>query len=173
MAELFASAENEEKANQIIRLYNQYLSRDPLQSGLDDWLATGQSIEEIEQGIANSAEASFVSKFIEGTGRVPDADEREYLLISQQGNQQVIDSFIDQVAEEEGYDPLASTADDDTTADSTGGGVSAGSDIGDTTAGNEGSVDVDTGERLYDYAPPRETGGSQIFIGAITQSKLR
>ena len=94
MAELFASAENEEKANQIIRLYNQYLRRDPLQSGLDDWLATGQSIEEIEQGIANSAEASFVSKFIEGTGRVPDADEREYLLISQQGNQQVIDSFI-------------------------------------------------------------------------------
>ena len=50
MAELFVtSKELEDKANQIIRLYNKYLGRDPLQSGLDGWLATGQTISKLNR----------------------------------------------------------------------------------------------------------------------------
>ena len=63
MAELFATAENENTANEIIKLYNTYLGRDPLQGGIDAWLATGQSIEQIEQGIANSPEAAVFQTF--------------------------------------------------------------------------------------------------------------
>lgn len=123
MALTVASADLVDKGNQIIQLYNKYLGRDPLQSGLDGWLATGQSIEEIEQGIANSPEASVVAKFSEGAGRLPDERERQFLVVEQPLAD--VDAFVEQVAEEEGYDPLADTTVDDTTAD-TG--------LGDTTS---------------------------------------
>ena len=66
-----ASADLQDKGNQIIQLYNKYLGRDPLQGGLDGWLATGQSIERIEQGIANSPEAAVFQTFNETIGRDP------------------------------------------------------------------------------------------------------
>mgnify|MGYP003343765341 CR=1 FL=1 len=69
-----------DKGNQIIQLYNQYLGRDPLQGGLDGWLATGQSIEQIEQGIANSPEAGVFQTFNETVGRDPTMEERDYFV---------------------------------------------------------------------------------------------
>lgn len=134
-------------AAEISALYNKYLGRDPLQSGIDAWLATGQSIEQIEQGIANSPEASVVTKFTEGAGRLPSDQERQYLVVDQPAIN--VDAFVDQVAEEEGYDPLASTIDADTTADDT---------TADTTSGQ---ITSETGNRLYDYTNQREDGGSQ------------
>ena len=56
---------------EISALYNQYLGRDPLQSGVDAWLATGQSIEQIKQGIANSPEAAVFQTFNATIGRDP------------------------------------------------------------------------------------------------------
>ena len=89
MAELFATAENEDKANNIIKLYNQYLGRDPLQGGLDAWLATGQSIEQIEQGIANSPEAGVFQVFNETVGRDPTMEERDYYVNVNPANAEV------------------------------------------------------------------------------------
>ena len=115
MALTVASADLVDKGNQIIQLYNKYLGRDPLQGGLDYWIGTGETIEQIESNIAISKEAQVVTAFKEGAGRLPDNDERQFLVNEQP--QADIGAFVSQVAEEEGYDPLADTVDDDTTSD--------------------------------------------------------
>jgi hypothetical protein len=148
-------------AAEISALYNKYLGRDPLQGGLDYWLGTGQTIQEIEYNISVSREAQVVDAFKENAGRLPDNDERQFLVNEQP--QADIGAFVGQVAEEEGYDPLADTIDDDTTAD-------------DTTAG--GSSTPDDGERLYDYTNQREDGGSQNlywnnYSREVTASELQ
>jgi hypothetical protein len=75
-----ASEELVDTGNEIIQLYNKYLGRDPLQGGLDAWLNTGQSIEQIEQGIANSPEAAVFETFNETIGRNPTMEERDFYV---------------------------------------------------------------------------------------------
>ena len=126
MAELFATAENEEKANEIIKLYNKYLGRDPLQSGIDGWLATNQSIEQIEQGIANSKEAAVFEIYNDTMGRDPTAGERNYFVNVSAAPIEIIEGLLSDTDEAQAFqtqqqldeaDLLADTIDADTTAD--------------------------------------------------------
>jgi hypothetical protein len=81
---------------EISNLYNQYLGRDPLQSGVDAWLSTGQSIDQIEQGIANSPEAAVYETYQETLGREPEMEERKAWVteINNTGSiQQAVDSI--------------------------------------------------------------------------------
>ncbi len=138
MAELFvASEELEDKGNEIIKLYNQYLGRDPLQGGLDGWLATGQSIEQIEQGIASSQEAAVFETFNETMGRDPTMGERDYFVNVNPAPIENIEAVLSNSPEAQQFqtqqqldetDLLADTVDDDTTA---------GLSLDDTTVGGE------------------------------------
>lgn len=128
MAELFATAENEDKANEIIKLYNQYLGRDPLQGGIDGWLATNQSIEQIEQGIANSQEAAVFQTFNETVGRDPTMEERDFFVNVNPAPIENIEEVLSNTQEAQQFqtqqqldetDLLADTIDDDTTLDDT------------------------------------------------------
>ena len=129
MAELFvASEELEDKGNQIIRLYNQYLGRDPLQGGLDGWLATGQSIEQIEQGIANSPEAGVFQTFNETIGRDPTMEERDYFVNVNPAPIEAVEEVLSNTQEAQQFqaqqqldetDMLADTTADDTILDDT------------------------------------------------------
>ena len=128
MAELFATAENEEKANEIIKLYNQYLGRDPLQGGIDGWLATNQSIEQIEQGIANSQEAAVFQTFNSTIGRDPTMDERDFFVNVNPASIEAVEEVLSNTQEAQQFqtqqqldetDLLADTIDDDTTLDDT------------------------------------------------------
>ena len=126
MAELFATAENEDTANEIIKLYNTYLGRDPLQGGLDGWLATGQSIEQIEQGIANSPEAAVFQTFNETVGRDPTMEERDFYVNVNPAPIEIVEQVLSGTQEAQEFqtqqqldetDMLADTTADDTTAD--------------------------------------------------------
>ena len=128
MAELFATAENEEKANEIIKLYNQYLGRDPLQGGIDGWLATNQSIEQIEQGIANSPEAAVFQTFNSTIGRDPTMEERDFFVNVNPAPIENIEEVLSNTQEAQQFqtqqqldqtDMLADTTADDTTLDDT------------------------------------------------------
>ena len=128
MAELFATAENEEKANEIIKLYNKYLGRDPLQGGIDGWLATNQSIEQIEQGIANSPEAAVFQTFNSTIGRDPTMEERDFFVNVNPAPIENIEEVLSNTQEAQQFqtqqqldetDLLADTIDDDTTLDDT------------------------------------------------------
>lgn len=127
MAELFATAENEDTANEIIKLYNTYLGRDPLQGGIDAWLATGQSIEQIEQGIANSPEAAVFQTFNETVGRDPTMEERDFYVNVNPAPIEIIEEVLSGTQEAQQFqtqqqldetDMLVDTTADDTTVDS-------------------------------------------------------
>jgi len=126
MAELFATAENEDKANEIIKLYNQYLGRDPLQGGIDGWLATNQSIEQIEQGIANSPEAAVFQTFNSTIGRDPTMEERDFFVNVSPSSADVVEEVLSNTQEAQQFqtqqqldetDLLVDTTADDTTLD--------------------------------------------------------
>ena len=127
MAELFvASEELEDTGNEIIKLYNKYLGRDPLQGGLDAWLATGQSIEQIEQGIANSPEAAVFQTFNETIGRDPTMEERDFYVNVNPAPIEIVEQVLSGTQEAQEFqtqqqldqtDMLADTTADDTTAD--------------------------------------------------------
>ncbi len=127
MAELFvASEELVDTGNEIIKLYNKYLGRDPLQGGLDGWLATGQSIEQIEQGIANSPEAAVFQAFNETVGRDPTMEERDFYVNVNPAPIEVVEEVLSGTQEAQEFqtqqqldqtDMLADTTADDTTVD--------------------------------------------------------
>ena len=140
-------------AAEISALYNKYLGRDPLQSGVDAWLATNQSINQIEQGIANSPEAAVFQAFNNTMGRDPTMDEREYFVNTNPASIDVIETVLSTTPEAKALqtgnqlaetDLLTDTTADDTTAD-------------DTTI--ENTVNTQTnedGERLYYWVPSGE-----------------
>jgi hypothetical protein len=122
------SADLVDKGNQIIQLYNQYLGRDPLQGGLDSWLATGQSIEQIEQGIANSPEAGVFQAFNETVGRDPTIEERDYFVNVNPAPIEAVEEVLSNTQEAQQFqtqqqldqtDMLADTTAGDTTVDTT------------------------------------------------------
>jgi|5B_taG_2_1085324.scaffolds.fasta_scaffold00770_11 Ca2+-binding RTX toxin-like protein len=129
MAELFvASEELEDTGNEIIKLYNKYLGRDPLQGGLDGWLATGQSIEQIEQGIANSPEAAVFQTFNSTIGRDPTMEERDFYVNVNPAPIEVVEEVLSGTQEAQEFqtqqqldqtDMLSDTTADDTTLDDT------------------------------------------------------
>jgi hypothetical protein len=129
MAKLFvASEELEDTGNEIIQLYNKYLGRDPLQGGLDAWLNTGQSIEQIEQGIANSPEAAVFETFNETIGRDPTMEERDFYVNVNPAPITAIKEVLSNTQEAQEFqtqqqldeiDLLVDTTADDTTADTT------------------------------------------------------
>ena len=115
-------------AAEISALYNKYLGRDPLQSGVDAWLATNQSINQIEQGIANSPEAAVFQAFNNTMGRDPTMDEREYFVNTNPASIDVIETVLSTTPEAKALqtgnqlaetDLLTDTTADDTTADDT------------------------------------------------------
>ena len=63
-------------AEDITKLYQEYLGREPLQSGIDAWLATGQSLVEIATGISQSPEAHVYRTYQQTLGREPEMEER-------------------------------------------------------------------------------------------------
>ena len=171
MAELFvASEELEDKGNEIIKLYNKYLGRDPLQGGLDGWLATNQSIEQIEQGIANSQEAAVFQTFNETVGRDPTMEERDFFVNVNPAPIENIEEVLSNTQEAQQFqaqqqldetDLLADTIDDDTTAGST---------LDDTTINTASPepVDIktnDQGERLYYWVPSGEMNNTTGSFG--------
>jgi hypothetical protein len=114
---------------EISVLYNKYLGRDPLQSGIEAWLATGQSIDQIEQGIANSPEAAIVNAYQDSLGRTPSMDERRF-WVNQSGldtassvtaiqNSEEAQQFQQQQQAEENKEEEIVDIFDDTTADDT------------------------------------------------------
>ena len=121
-----------DKGNQIIQLYNQYLGRDPLQGGLDGWLATGQSIEQIEQGIANSPEAGVFQTFNETIGRDPTMEERDYFVNVNPAPIEAVEEVLSNTQEAQQFQTQQQLDETDMLADTT-----AGSTLDDTTVGGE------------------------------------
>ena len=121
-----------DKGNQIIQLYNQYLGRDPLQGGLDGWLATGQSIEQIEQGIANSPEAGVFQTFNETVGRDPTMEERDYFVNVNPAPIEVVEGLLSNLPEAKEFQAQQQLDETDLLADTT-----AGSTLDDTTVDSE------------------------------------
>jgi hypothetical protein len=113
-------------AAEISTLYNKYLGRDPLQSGIDAWLATGQNIEQIEQGIANSPEAAVRETFSETIGRDPTMEERDFFVNVNPTPIEVVQQVLSGTQEAQQFqtqqqldetDMLADTTAEDTTAE--------------------------------------------------------
>ena len=105
----------------------------PCRAGIDGWLATGQSIEQIEQGIANSPEAGVFQTFNETIGRDPTMEERDFFVNVSPAPIEILkrsyltrrkQNFSTQQQLDE-TDLLADTTADDTTLDDTtvGGGT--------------------------------------------------
>ena len=156
-------------AAEISALYNKYLGRDPLQSGVDAWLATNQSIDQIEQGIANSPEAAVFQAFNSTMGRDPTMEEREYFVNTNPASIGVIETVLAKTPEAKALqignelaetDLLVDTTVDDTTTDLAG---NTGAVVGDlqytNTLKNEvplGEKYNDAGERLYYWVPSGE-----------------
>jgi len=156
-------------AVEISALYNKYLGRDPLQSGLDAWLATGQSIEQIEQGIANSPEAAVFQVFNETVGRDPTMEERDYFVNVNPSSAEIVEKVLSNTKEAQEYqtqqqldetDLLTdTTADDTTTEDIT---------VEDTTAED---VVADTDDKdSYTVITSRAKGGANNPFGGSATS---
>lgn len=64
-------------ADDIKKLYQEYLGREPLQSGIDAWLATGQSLVKVAAGISQSPEAAVYRAYQQTLGREPEMEERQ------------------------------------------------------------------------------------------------
>ena len=119
-------------AAQISTLYNKYLGRDPLQSGIDAWLATGQSIEQIEQGIANSPEAGVFQAFNETVGRDPTMEERDYFVNVNPAPIEAVEEVLSNLPEAKEFQAQQQLDETDLLADTT-----AGSTLDDTTVDGE------------------------------------
>ena len=130
-----------DKGNQIIQLYNQYLGRDPLQGGLDGWLATGQSIEQIEQGIANSPEAGVFQTFNETIGRDPTMEERDYFVNVNPAPIEAVEEVLSNTQEAQQFQTQQQLDETDLLADTT-----AGSTLDDTTVGGETEIAFPTAD---------------------------
>jgi len=113
-------------AAEISALYNKYLGRDPLQSGIDAWIATGQNIEQIEQGIANSPEAAVYETYQATVGRKPTMEEREFYVNVNPAPIEIVEQVLSGTQEAQEFqtqqqldetDMLADTTADDTTVD--------------------------------------------------------
>ena len=63
-------------AEDIKKLYREYLGREPLQSGIDAWQATGQPLSQIATGISQSPEAAVYRTYQQTLGRDPEMEER-------------------------------------------------------------------------------------------------
>ena len=119
-------------AAQISTLYNKYLGRDPLQGGIDAWLATGQSIEQIEQGIANSPEAGVFQAFNETVGRDPTMEERDFFVNENPIGTNAVKNLLSGMEEAKAFQTQQQLDETDMLADTT-----AGSTLDDTTVGGE------------------------------------
>ncbi len=67
-------------ADDIKQFYRAYLGREPLQSGIDGWLAaaaSGQSLVQIATGISQSPEAAVYRAYQQTLGREPEMEERQ------------------------------------------------------------------------------------------------
>ena len=136
-------------AAEISALYKKYLGRDPLQSGIDAWLATGQSIEQIEQGIANSPEAAVYETFNETIGRNPTMEERDFFVNVNPSSADTVEEVLSNTKEAQEYqtqqqldetDMLADTTADDTTVDDTTASVDAVDSFPTATTGQYGDM---------------------------------
>ena len=153
-------------AEDITKFYQEYLGREPLQSGIDAWLATGQSLVQIAAGISQSPEANVYRTYQQTLGREPEMEERQAWVeqINETGSiQQAVDSIATSPEamdyERDQTDLLSDTTEVDTT-------------IEDTIDSS-----VDASERLYDYTNQREDGGSQNlywnnYTRQVTASEL-
>jgi hypothetical protein len=139
-------------AEDIKSLYQHYLGREPLQSGIDGWLAaaaSGQSLVQIATGISQSPEAAVYRTYQQTLGREPEMEERQAWVeeINTTGSvQQAVDAIAtspeaNAYQAEEELDILDDTTADDTTADS----------------GDESNQQFnEEGERLYYWVPSGE-----------------
>lgn len=148
---------------EISALYNKYLGRNPLQSGIDAWLATNQSIDQIEQGIANSPEAAVFQAFNSTMGRDPTMDEREYFVNTNPASIEVIETVLAKTPEAKALQTENQLAETDLLADTTADDTTVDAVVGDlqytNTLKNEVSLGPkynDEGERLYYWVPSGE-----------------
>ena len=64
-------------ADDIKAFYRHYLGREPLQSGIDGWLAaadSGQTLVQIAAGISQSPEAAVYRTYQQTLGREPEME---------------------------------------------------------------------------------------------------
>jgi hypothetical protein len=168
---------------EISALYNKYLGRDPLQSGVDAWLATNQSIDQIEQGIANSPEAAVFQAFNSTMGRDPTMDEREYFVNTNPASIEVIETVLSKTPEAKALqtgnelaetDLLADTTADDTTADDTtvGGETETAFPTADT--GRFGDM-IDASETFVDASQTLGVNEAQwsAFVNEVNEIKAQ
>ena len=148
---------------EISALYNKYLGRNPLQSGIDAWLATNQSIDQIEQGIANSPEAAVFQAFNSTMGRDPTMDEREYFVNTNPASIEVIETVLAKTPEAKALQTENQLAETDLLADTTADDTTVDAVVGDlqytNTLKNEvplGEKYNEAGERLYYWVPSGE-----------------
>jgi len=132
-------------AEDIRAFYLEYLGREPLQSGIDAWLATGQSLVQIAAGISQSPEAAVYRAYQQTLGREPEMEEREAWVEKINTTGSIQQAVTDIATSPEAVDYEIDQTDllSDTTYD----------DTFDETTGDE--------ERVYDYTNQREDGGSQ------------
>ena len=174
MAELFvASEELEDKGNEIIKLYNKYLGRDPLQGGLDGWLATGQSIEQIEQGIANSPEAGVFQTFNETIGRDPTMEERDYFVNVNPAPIEAVEEVLSNTQEAQQFQTQQQLDETDLLADTTAGDTTADDIAVDDSVATEVDSGATDNTSAADSFPTADTGqfgdmidASATFAGA-------
>jgi hypothetical protein len=116
-------------AEDIKQFYQHYLGREPLQSGIDGWLAaaaSGQSLVQIATGISQSPEAAVYRTYQQTLGREPEMEERQAWVeeINTTGSVQQAVTDIATSPEANAYqageelDILADTTAGDTTDDS-------------------------------------------------------
>jgi hypothetical protein len=186
-----ASEELVDTGNEIIQLYNKYLGRDPLQGGLDAWLNTGQSIEQIEQGIANSPEAAVFETFNETIGRDPTMEERDFYVNVNPAPITAIKEVLSNTQEAQEFqtqqqldeiDLLVDTTADDTTADTTVGttldttvstttaDATADAVVDTTTADTPDAVASGTGKDTFTVITSRAKGGANNPFGGSATS---
>jgi len=153
---------------EISNLYNQYLGRDPLQSGIDAWLSTGQSIDQIEWGIANSPEAAVYETYQETLGREPEMEERQ-LWVTEINNTGSIQQAVDSIATSQEANAYQAEELDilvDTTSNNT---VDTIVDVSD----DDNQQVNEEGERLYYWVPSGESLDVTGYESETEKSRLR
>ena len=139
-------------AEDITKFYQEYLGREPLQSGIDAWLATGQSLVEIATGISQSPEAHVYRTYQQTLGREPEMEER-VAWVEEINTTGSIQQAVDNIAaspEATAYQAEELDIFADTTADTTDDTTSGVSDDADQQVNEEG-------ERLYYWVPSGES----------------
>ena len=156
-------------AEDIKAFYRHYLGREPLQSGIDAWLAaadSGQSLVQIAMGISQSPEAAVYRTYQQTLGREPEMEERQAWVeeINTTGSIQQAVTDIATSPEANAYqageelDILSDTTAGDTTAD----------------GGDESNQQFnDEGERLYYWVPSGEGLDVAGLRSETEESRLR